>query len=644
MNRTVKLKGTNLFSKERWGILRKAVSKVNLVTMKASMLAKAYYLSQEEAIPMDKHFYDLCIKVVTNDGLAQRGEMTAEKRTRKELYDSIVALFRRDFGAYVDLEGLSLSQVLGYASQDLETAALNNVQFHYPKYVNLYLYSHLPGFAKSIVAKARDHLLYDSECPGALADWIAARRGEIVPTREKDFGIDVIDRPWVYLRHMVSIIRTVEERFPGRKLLSPIVLRRSYVPKNVRLDTNGIVQLLMNKDDIKEFVDLYSLENEEKPNLKGKASLGSSFEKVFSRKPADEREDFLYQQSFWKFLCRFDHPIYKKAIYGGLVFGNSITTDGCSVSLLLVSKEAKKKKKLRRVKKKKNTDAFETEADEEALFLGCDPGKRDLICVTDGSNSFRYTKGQRDSDCQREKYERRSIEFRSKLMLKGKFQSKKEIVPGYHATIENPSLLQYESEVMSKASSKSCVYENFATYVRSKVFAEDEVSKLYDTPRFRNDKFSKYVLTKSSEDKMLNRLKKFVDGRRGLRIKEPFDEIVSRNFEKTDYDSVNVFYGNWGRSPNLKNQAPTPGIGLRRKIDSVFKTITVSEHYTSKTCPRCKERVLENAKLEGPTRKVACKHSLLSCTNCGSWWNRNVVGAYNILLRGLNVQAGSASA
>jgi len=89
----------------------------------------------------------------------------------------------------------------------------------------------------------------------------------------------------------------------------------------------------------------------------------------------------------------------------------------------------------------------------------------------------------------------------------------------------------------------------------------------------------------------------------------------------------------------MKNNEPTPGIGLRRKIhNGCYKTVTVDETYTSKTCPCCRERTLHKPKLEGPTRQVSEKHHLLRCQNvdCTSrWWNRNVVGSYNILLKGL---------
>jgi hypothetical protein len=213
--------------------------------------------------------------------------------------------------------------------------------------------------------------------------------------------------------------------------------------------------------------------------------------------------------------------------------------------------------------------------------------------------------------------------------------------------------------------SRSCDLEKFLGYVKAKLFRESDVAKLYSTPRLRNDAFTRYCLEKSSEDRMLNRLENFINNkkepeersrkkkrRKGNKEEAPskksqkniakcHDEIVKKNVELVHFQNVNIYYGNWGRNPNMKNQAPTPGIGLRRKIDKRFSTTTVCEKFTSKTCPRCKQRSLENPILNGIAKK---KHHLLRCKHCSSWWNRNVVGAYNILLKGLEQRAATEPA
>jgi hypothetical protein len=645
MNRTVKLKGTHLFSKERWTTIRNVVLKTNSITIKASMLAKAYYLSQQEAIPLDKEFYDLCIKVVTNTSLNFRGDVTEEKQSKQIMYDTMKQLFEQNFGSYIDLKGLSISQILGSSCKLLETVSLNNIQFHYIKYLNLYMYKYLEGTAKSIIARARNHILYDTTedpypCPDELIDWVEEHKDFLLPEKNTYFAKDIILRPWIYLRYMVKINAHMETHFPEIKLLSPIVMRRSYIPKHIHLDTNALVQLLMKTDDVQDFVKWYDLKYNEKPNIKNKGDLGNSFKKIFGRKPNSPKEDFMYQQSFWMYLAKFDNPKYKQAISGELAFGNSISTDGCSVSLLLASKQEKKSFKPRKVKKKrtnkeKDMDDFGHEVQPDTLFLGCDPGKGDLVAMTDGIHTFKYTKGQRATDTKRKKYERRSQNVRATLIIPGEFQSQKATLHDYYPMIRDPTLLQYEERILSNSSSKSCRLNEFLKYVKAKLFMEEDVTKLYATPRFRNDRYTRHTLVQSSEDNMLNRLSKFVNTRDDKKKYSTHDAIVEQNMNLKNPKHVNIFYGDWGRNPNLKNQAPTPGIGLRRKIDKRFNTITVSEHYTSKTCPCCKERTLENPILEGPTRSAKKKHCLLSCTNCNRWWNRNWAGSYNILLKGL---------
>jgi hypothetical protein len=93
-----------------------------------------------------------------------------------------------------------------------------------------------------------------------------------------------------------------------------------------------------------------------------------------------------------------------------------------------------------------------------------------------------------------------------------------------------------------------------------------------------------------------------------------------------------IFYGDWGRRPNLKNQAPSPGIGLRRLLEASegIVTVTVHEAYTSSYCPNC----------EGPVSEGRGKHGLLKCDHtavCGTYWSRDVLGALNIRTKGLHL-------
>jgi hypothetical protein len=79
-------------------------------------------------------------------------------------------------------------------------------------------------------------------------------------------------------------------------------------------------------------------------------------------------------------------------------------------------------------------------------------------------------------------------------------------------------------------------------------------------------------------------------------------------------------YGNWGRNPNLKNNAPTPGIGLRRRIHNHIPTFTVNEAYTSKTCPCCNSLIknYKNFMSEKKHNLLRCQNGMCSCRWCHS--------------------------
>ena len=550
IQRTVKLKGSNLFSKEKWTTVRLAVESINKIIMKATMLAKIYYLQQDDNIALDCDFYDICFKVVSGQDLNFRGVI---KQDKLNMFTRMKELFLDYFdNKFVVTHNLSISQILGTASRQLETCMLNNIELHYVQHLNKYLYTHLYKTVtndKKIIAQARGHILYDKTCPLILQEWCNQNKQNLVPEFiEEDFDTDLKKRPWVYLRYMVSMSRMLEERFTDLKLLSPFIIRRSFIPKHICLDTNALVQLLMKPYDIESFVTLYDNENGEKPKLKTKTDLGKSFEKVFNRKPNSEFEDFMYQQSFWKFICNWEGKKFQRVLKDekrNLYFGNSIMTDGCSVSFNLVSKPEKKTFKGRKRKKKTNKDEFlqDLEFEEGTLYLGCDPGKGDLVTITDGYNMFKYTKGKRNYDTKLAWFTKRNLEERSKLIIEGIYRTIDFIIPNYHHEEEDIVLAAYEQRVLSLHSSKSCNLNKFLKWVRAKLYKEEEVTSLYKKPQFRNDKFTKYCLKMKSEDIMLKDLNKYIKKRKKFSKLKHIDKEIKSNIS-TKPDRVIILYGN----------------------------------------------------------------------------------------------------
>ena len=63
---------------------------------------------------------------------------------------------------------------------------------------------------------------------------------------------------------------------------------------------------------------------------------------------------------------------------------------------------------------------------------------------------------------------------------------------------------------------------------------------------FRTSKYTKYWGKKSSEDSLVDKIRKKFG---------------------TDGKAIVIFWGNWGKAPNaLRNGPPTPGIGIRRFV------------------------------------------------------------------------------
>ena len=667
--KSLKIKGGSFFSKERWKVIRDVVVIVNDLTMKATMLAKAYYLQKNSIIALDKRFYDLCFKVILNQKLQFRparppkeekdtdesNKPKKEKVPKNEkdafdikIYNELKTLFQDYFNnAFVDLKDYSISQIISMAASDLETAILNNIEFHYIKYVNRYLYLHLYKTVtnnKAEIAHLRNHVLYNYPCPSKFEKWISEHKQNIVPSREiVSFDSDLTNRPWVYLNKMVNIIATLEDQYPKTlKMLSPIILRRTFIPKYIHIDTNALVQLLMTSKDINTFVQDFKLKHNVDLNIKTKGDLGNKFDKIFKRAPMNPKEEFMFQQEYWKYLCNFEtSKKSKQCLYDEkrkLYFGNSIVTDGCSICFSIVEENELKKKTFanRKLQIKSKEDPFLKRSDVDllnSLFLSADPGKEDLVAITDGKNIIKYTKSQRHQDTKRDYFLKQSTIPRNKTKV----------------NLENKiSVKDYEEAILSLCNSKSCNFKKFIDWCTSKLKYHSEMKMCYETPRYRNNRFSRYTLVKSSEDKFLNRLDQFIKSVRppqnnntsknslasklenklyrtdneSMLSKDDIDKKIQNNIKLQSFKKVVILYGNWGRNPNLKNSAPTPGISLRRKIHSRFPTVTIGERNTSQTCPSCKTVSLKNPILTGPNRQVEKKHHLLRCQNenCECRW------------------------
>jgi hypothetical protein len=235
----------------------------------------------------------------------------------------------------------------------------------------------------------------------------------------------------------------------------------------------------------------------------------------------------------------------------------------------------------------------------DGRLLSCDPGKGALAVVTDGSGKVvSYTAAQRRVESGAKEHAR---ELRRLLDVRESpaRRTAGELLRSIGAVPNQPDA--------QNSSSKSCVQATYEHYLRTRAAVSAELTTFFRRPLFRAQRYDAYVGRRASVDRFASRI-------------------------KTAFGAVGaILYGDWGRSPNLRHQPPSPGVGLRRSLCSHFKVFLVHEAYTSSVCPRCHSQGLTKPRSDGGGAEV---HHLLKCPNdrCSCrWWNRDVLGALNIL-------------
>lgn len=295
----------------------------------------------------------------------------------------------------------------------------------------------------------------------------------------------------------------------------------------------------------------------------------------------------------WNSLLNLNAKVFKKR----KDFAYYVRTDGVSISLTFGKSSESAQEKI-----------FE-HSDEltpnqivhlrNAELIGCDPGNANILFLYSGKTDKKlvYTKRQRHSECGFISYKKFELRQRNKRLLSGK-------------TIEE------RMTELSTENSQTVDLERFLRYVQAKRLFNQEVSSMYNRAIFRKKKFDIHRRTQRSEDNLNNR------------IKETF-----QNGDK----KIVIGYGDWsvGSQNTLRHSSPSPKIGIRRKLN--FQSITVSERYTSKTCPYCHNILTPTPGKDGKCHRLLCCSTCQTITKQGETKNlvinRDLVGAKNIWKR-----------
>lgn len=669
--RIVKRKARGFFKPDDIKTIKETVHDVHKILTNASVLVRAYYLKwfqqnhplQDGQQPLELDHHTLLVACNIVQGATSpsvRG--TGDKSEKVAIFNGMLDTYKDLYNRLPTCPNIttehSLSHILAYSLENLLTAYENNITTHFPKYPKRFILCDLLSknvdlaTAKKVAWMVTNHFLYDLPCEAVPNINVPLETyGFLFPAKMTVKGFprtwDLRVHPFAYLYKMVMINQALETDFPTvdcqhRKLLNPLPFHSSFVPMHVRLDTSGISQLLMTRQRISEFKQLYEVEHPgETLNMNNKSDMLASFEKLLGRPPSTKEEAGTYATDMWAFLTNLRTCKHWEELNGYVrkndpkkvewVFDNAVVTDGVSVSFQVIDRNAFGRKIMSGKKKGEKSKYPEPEVEDVVTVqdlsnykvLGCDPGKRDILAVTDGHTTLRYTRGQRDQDTFKA--------ARTKETLRRKRAA---------------GLEAYETQVLNRFPKRSCHLEVFKRYVFLRKKKEATFLEAYGHPVFRQFKFTNYCKAKSSEHRFVNRVTKEFSKPSSSPAKQCMTEQMATNASKgaSTVNGLLIGWGNWGKAPNaLKGSAPTPGISIRRRFESFFKTTTVNEYMTSQTCPCCLgEGCLRKSKIG-----TVHRHHLLRCTNdsCQSrWWNRNVVGSFNILRKLLEQLPGNETA
>ena len=624
------------------GVVNKCHSAATLALELVKLYSEFLYVQNQDLPILDDDFYSTALLVVT------KKKVSSGPPSKSDLYKKLLKFHTEHFlplspEGNKRIEVQNMSHIFSYMAQDMATTQLTNITRNFPNYVKRFVNTYFRdelycknGWHSDYKMTKEESSVFYRELKHVKEDILFCRRWTsgyksipkyhdflercvdtlfptpLNPTHKWGLYQDVREQPYVYLSYMMDINIELESR--GNKLFSPFCLRTSLSPRYIKLDTASIVDLLYTKQDINDLRTILDL-----PNLKKKNDLNGKLSSLLKR-DVSKAESFKFKTVLWKHIFKFGTNKYTRHLLesnqGTYVFDNSILTDGVGVSVLQLrsdrvghSCKANGSKSLQVVDDDVPylNEISQSEKDEilsNDILIGGDPGKDDIIfLINQDGVKLRYTQQQR------------AVECRFKKNKKAMIKMKKNTICSNGKTVE-----KVEQEI--NYNSKSCLLQSTMYYIEQRRKLEALVYPvLYNRQTIRKLRFSAKSHTMQSEDRLINRI---VD-----------------TYHQPQKDAITIAWGNWSQPQSMKNLVSTPGVGLRKtlvrkgRIHNI-KIARENESYTSCTCNNChantayckKRSFIKNGKNQ--TRWI---HSLLRCQNesCGRRWNRNVLGATNIL-------------
>lgn len=673
----------NLFGTSDVQLIQQAVYRVHRIHSRATLLIKQYYVDQllsGHDLVIDEALYAIAVSAIRSKNYVQRktAKDTEKVATKKTLNEGLQQTWRTRFEPYVSTDDIgidtgSLSLMLSASAKTYVTNLLTNVRMRYFKYVERTVsellrrqVARVTGAASwqalsrasktdwmKRIRRAISDIIYHRHDDAMKADgwmlrWVERYRSRFVPplparVKTIDFDLSSQKRPYAYLPYMMKMSRCMEAL--GIKMLSPLPLSTSFIPSFYRIDTASMQHLLMDQKRIAYFREWHRKHYLRPLFLSSKAGLASSTSRLLGVDTATAQEEAAFKDAQWRLIGKWQRKDLRSLMPptpraqrrhpqatddGEWMFGHSILTDGYSAYLTITDGErgrkafrprgADKQKQQQSTKQKvsefpelssKTARDYAHLLDPSVKLLAADPGKVNLVCLVDGmrkdakdSHVLRYTGVQRRHESGETAARRRGEAAKSTVKAKGF---------GFMASsgryVASPTVQQVEASYLRGTNSKSCFPDVFGKYVHRRMTTEKPLEEFYRDARWRRERMSAKMKRRRSEQAFVQR------------IKEKFG---------SDGQKIVILYGNWGRRPNLKNQAPSPGVGLRRVIHRHIPTVTVAEWNTSSRCATCFGTVQEACRSRGLKRcpEAACRTR---------YWDRDVMGALNIRHAGLHI-------
>ncbi len=565
------------------------------------------------------------------------------KSFNKQLFDELNNLVVNHLSEW-DLRPLydmaNLAGPLDYYLTQILTDIDNNIKNHFFKRLNRFVCTFFDKTHKTYRWQIMNDLKNNTEtCTDVYKTWIDEHRKHLIPiiTPGNTIYDELNENPQAFLKPMMYMISIYESKFPTESLFQFCPLTLNNVPGSIRLDTNGLAKL-MGLGQVKDMINpgikrqiwekFFNLErftvDSAQYNNTGLPKVVFNYA-IITDGYSVSIEMMVDDQGREKYNQRIQNRIQgiKRSVKNSINSSNTVITSSSSESshtgiiktrpvikpkvsqetqsikitikpipiFLPISKQdetnhinqqvidnkqidvpvQEKKKITIKPKIVLNNESEQTptiqmqevqsktfkptithefpliheKMDDEtrqrllkANKIYIDPGKGSLLTIIDdNSKEFRFTNKHKKNE---------SLEY---------------IFEAFNNKMRKEYGIELLESKLSAFNTRTVSFSKFLGYIHEKDKVRQEISKYYIGDEqyvdFRREKLIKYIYTKKTYARLI------------------------QNIKKTYGDDVVIVIGNWGRNPNIKHCAPSPGIGLKRILAKHFELFEIDEFRTS---------------------------------------------------------------